>query len=66
VCVESVYSMDGTCVRRSVSRPIPESPLDHITHLVIDEVHTTGTIYWPGGHRIVSVLVLVLADSDSQ
>jgi hypothetical protein len=60
--------MDGsTAARRSVSRSIPSfscsmsSLVDH-THTVIEEVHTTGTIYRPGDHRIVSMFGLVLAD----
>ena len=37
-----------------------------VTSLVIDEVHTTGTIHRPGGYRIVSMFGLVLEDLDRQ
>ena len=59
--------MDDTTTRRSASRSIPcmTSSLVDNTHLVIDEVHTTG-IYWPGRLRIVSMLGLVLMDLDRQ
>ena len=32
--------------------------------MVIEGVHTIGTIYWPGDHRIVSMFGLVLEDLD--
>jgi hypothetical protein len=54
-------------LRRSASRSTPyaTSPPVDSTHLFTEEAHATS-IYWSGGHRIVSVLELVLTDLDRQ